>query len=137
MRNRGSITAMYTVLVDGDDHNEPIADAVRSILDGHIVLSRDLASRHHYAPIDVLQSVSRTMPDVTEVVHRRKAGQVREWMAAIRDSKDLVSVGAYVPGSNPRIDEARSKRDAIEGFLCQSSDTLCGFTDGLSALEAL
>ena len=137
VRNRGSITAMYTVLVDGDDHNEPIADAVRSILDGHIVLSRDLASRHHYPPIDVLQSVSRTMPDVTEVVHRRKAGQVREWMAAIRDSEDLVSVGAYVPGSSPRIDEARSKRDAIEGFLCQSSDMLCGFPDALSSLEAL
>ncbi len=114
VRGRGSITAMYTVLVDGDDHNEPVADAVRSILDGHIVLSRDLASRHHYPPIDILQSVSRTMPDVTEQAHRRTAGKVREWMAAIRDSEDLVSVGAYVAGSNPRIDEARSRRDAIE-----------------------
>ena len=137
VRGKGSITAMYTVLVDGDDHNEPIADAVRSILDGHIVLSRDLASRHHYPPIDVLQSVSRTMPDVTETAHRQKAGQVREWMAAIRDSEDLVSVGAYVPGSNPRIDEARSKRDAIEAFLCQSSDTLSGFTDAVQALTDL
>jgi flagellum-specific ATP synthase len=134
---RGSITAIYTVLVDGDDHNEPIADAVRSILDGHIVLSRDLASRHHYPPIDVLQSVSRTMPDVTEVAHRRKAGQVRDWMAAIRDSEDLVSVGAYVPGSNPRIDEARARQDAIASFLCQSSDTLCSFTDAIAALESL
>jgi FliI/YscN family ATPase len=134
---RGSITAMYTVLVDGDDHNEPIADAVRSILDGHIVLSRDLASRHHYPPIDILQSVSRTMPDVTEVGHRRKAGQVRDWLAAIRDSEDLVSVGAYVAGSNPRIDEARARRDAIDAFLCQSSDTLCSFPDAVAALEAL
>jgi FliI/YscN family ATPase len=137
VRDRGSITAMYTVLVDGDDHNEPIADAVRSILDGHVVLSRDLASRHHYPPIDILQSVSRTMPDVTEAEHRQNAARVRGWMAAIRDSEDLVSVGAYVEGSNPRIDEARSKRDAIEAFLCQSSDTLSGFPDAVAALGAL
>jgi len=137
VRGRGSITAMYTVLVDGDDHNEPVSDAVRSILDGHIVLSRELASRHHYPPIDILHSVSRTMPDVTTVEHRRKAGQVREWMAAIRDSEDLVSVGAYVAGSNPRIDEARARRDAIEAFLCQDAGTLCGLADSIAALEAL
>jgi len=137
VRGRGSITGMYTVLVDGDDHNEPVADAVRSILDGHVVLSRDLAARHHYPPIDILQSVSRTMPDVTAVNHRRKAGQVREWMAAIRDSEDLVSVGAYVTGSNPRIDEARAKRDLIDAFLCQDAGSLCGFTDAVAALEAL
>jgi flagellum-specific ATP synthase len=137
VRGRGSITAMYTVLVDGDDHNEPIADAVRSILDGHVVLSRDLAARHHYPPIDILQSVSRTMPDVTEAEHRQNAARVRGWMAAIRDSEDLVSVGAYVEGSNPRIDEARSKRDAIEAFLCQSSDTLSGFPDAIAALGSL
>jgi FliI/YscN family ATPase len=135
VRGRGSITAIYTVLVDGDDHNEPIADAVRSILDGHVVLSRDLASRHHYPPIDILQSVSRTMPDVTDVTHRRKAAQVREWLSIIRDSEDLVSVGAYVAGSNPRIDEARGKREAIEALLCQASDSLCGFTDAVTALE--
>ena len=137
IRGRGSITAMYTVLVDGDDHNEPIADAVRSILDGHFVLSRDLASRHHYPPIDILQSVSRTMPEVTEAPHRQRAGQVREWMAAIRDSEDLVSVGAYVAGSNPRIDEARSRRDRIDGFLRQPSDTLCGFADAVTEMAAL
>jgi FliI/YscN family ATPase len=137
VRGRGSITAMYTVLVDGDDHNEPIADAVRAILDGHIVLSRDLASRYHYPPIDVLQSVSRTMPEVTEVGHRQRAAQVREWMTLIRDSEDLVSVGAYVPGSNPRIDTAREKGEAIRQFLCQDADTLCGFTDALRAMEAL
>jgi len=137
VRGRGSITAMYTVLVDGDDHNEPIADAVRSILDGHVVLSRDLASRHHYPPIDILQSVSRTMPDVTEPAHRERAAKVREWMAAIRDSEDLVSVGAYVAGSNPRIDEARSRRDAIETFLCQRADTLCTFPDAVQQMGAL
>jgi FliI/YscN family ATPase len=137
VRGRGSITAIYTVLVDGDDHNEPIADAVRSILDGHIVLSRDLASRHHYPPIDILQSVSRTMPDVAEREHSQGAARVRAWMAAIRDSEDLVSVGAYVPGSNPRIDEAREKRDAIEAFLCQAADTLCGFPDAVAGLVEL
>src|SRR4029453_11517626 len=137
VRGRGSITAMYTVLVDGDDHNEPIADAVRSILDGHIVLSRELAARYHYPPIDVLHSVSRTMPDVTEVGHRRLAGKVREWLAAIRDTEDLVSVGAYVSGSNARVDEARARKEAIEQFLCQAADTTCGFPDALTALDAL
>ena len=137
VRGSGSITGMYTVLVDGDDHNEPIADAVRSILDGHFVLSRDLASRHHYPPIDILQSVSRTMPEVTQKGHRQKAGQVRDWMAAIRDSEDLVSVGAYVPGSNPRIDDARARRDTIEAFLRQESDMVCGFPDALTSLGAL
>jgi flagellar biosynthesis/type III secretory pathway ATPase len=77
------------------------------------------------------------MPDVTETPHRQRAGQIREWMAAIRDSEDLVSVGAYVSGSNPRIDEARSRRDAIETFLCQPSDMLCGFTDAVQQMGAL
>jgi FliI/YscN family ATPase len=137
VRGRGSITAMYTVLVDGDDHNEPIADAVRGILDGHFVLSRDLASRNHYPAIDVLKSVSRTMPDVTDAGHRAKAGTVRGWMAAIRDTEDLVSVGAYVPGANPRVDEARARSEAITAFLCQPSDTLCGFADATATLQEL
>jgi len=137
VRGRGSITALYTVLVDGDDHNEPIADAVRSILDGHIVLSRDLAQRYHYPPIDVLQSVSRTMPDVVDVNHRQLAATVRDWMAAIRDSEDLVNVGAYVEGSNPRIDQARSRQAAIKAFLCQESDALSSFPDTVEALRAL
>ncbi|HEY0872535.1 MAG TPA: FliI/YscN family ATPase [Vicinamibacterales bacterium] len=137
VRERGSITALYTVLVDGDDHNEPIADAVRSILDGHIVLSRELAQRYHYPPIDILQSVSRTMPDVVDVGHRQLAAQLRDWMAAIRDSEDLVNVGAYVEGSNPRIDVARGKQDAIRGFLCQEAEALSTFPETLEALRAL
>ena len=137
VRGSGSITGIDTVLVDGDDHNEPIADAVRAILDGHIVLSRDLATRHHYPPIDVLQSVSRTMPDVVDVAHRRQAGHVHEWLGAIRDSEDLVNVGAYVEGSNARIDQARAKRDSIEAFLCQDADTLCHFADTLEGLAGL
>jgi FliI/YscN family ATPase len=137
VRGRGSITALYTVLVDGDDHNEPIADAVRSILDGHIVLSRDLAQRHHYPPIDILQSVSRTMPDVVDVTHRQLAADVRDWMAAIRDSEDLVNVGAYVEGSNPRIDGARARQEKIRSFLCQDAGALSALPETLEALRAL
>jgi flagellum-specific ATP synthase len=134
---RGSITALYTVLVEGDDTNEPIADAVRGILDGHIVLSRDLAARNHYPAIDVLQSVSRTMPDVTDVTHRMKAGQVRGWLATARDSDDLVSVGAYVKGSNPRIDEALAKKDSVEAFLRQSVEESSSFESSVDGLAQL
>jgi FliI/YscN family ATPase len=137
LRSGGSITAIYTVLVEGDDTNEPIADAVRGILDGHIVLSRDLAARNHYPAIDILHSISRTMPDVTSVPHREKAGKVREWLATLRDSEDLVSVGAYVAGSNPRIDEALSKREVVTAFLRQPSDTASAFTDAVTSLEQL
>jgi len=137
VRGKGSITAMYTVLVDGDDHNEPISDAVRAILDGHVVLSRDLASRNHYPAIDIMPSVSRTMPQVTSVEHRVKAGQVREWLATVRDNEDLVSVGAYVPGSNARIDTALARRDAVNQFLCQPADTPGRLADAISALKAL
>jgi len=125
------------VLVEGDDTNEPIADAVRGILDGHIILSRDLAARNHYPAIDILPSISRTMPDVTDVAHRQKAGQVRQWLASLRDSEDLVSVGAYVAGSNPRIDAALERREAIGSFLCQDADTCCGFSDATAALHGL
>ncbi len=137
VRGRGSITAFYTVLVEGDDHNEPIADHVRAILDGHIVLSRDIAARNRYPAIDVLHSVSRTMPDVTTADHRVKAAQVREWLATIRDSEDLVSVGAYVTGSNPRIDEALARRDGIERFLSQPADQLTDFPHAIAALRDL
>jgi FliI/YscN family ATPase len=137
IRGRGSITALYTVLVEGDDTNEPIADAVRAILDGHIVLARDLAGRNHYPAIDVLQSVSRTMPDVTDVDHRLKAAQLRAWLSTIRDTEDLVNVGAYAPGSNPRIDAALERRDLLEDFLCQPADTTCGYADAIAALAAL
>jgi FliI/YscN family ATPase len=137
LRGGGSITGLYTVLVEGDDTNEPIADAVRAILDGHIVLSRELAGRNHYPAIDVLQSVSRTMPDVTQVEHRLKAAKLREWLSIIRDTEDLVSVGAYTPGTNPRIDGALERRDALTSFLCQPADTPCSYTDVLAALARL
>jgi len=137
VRGQGSITAFYTVLVEGDDTNEPVADNVRAILDGHIVLSRALGARNHYPAIDVLHSVSRTMPDVTTVDHRMKAGTVRDWMATIRDSEDLVSVGAYVAGSNPRIDQALSKRADVDHFLRQSADDLVSLDEARASLEAL
>lgn len=137
IRGGGSITAIYSVLVEGDDTNEPIADAVRGILDGHIVLSRDLAGRNHYPAIDILSSISRTMPQVTDQDHRRKAAQVREWMATLRDSEDLVAVGAYVKGSNPRIDTALDRRDAINAFLCQASDMRGSLPDALTSLHAI
>jgi len=137
LRGRGSITGLYTVLVEGDDTTEPIADSVRAILDGHVVLSRELAARNHYPAIDILPSVSRTMPDVTEVEHRMKAGRVRDWMATIKENEDLISVGAYVPGSNPRIDEAFAKRESIDQFLRQPADTLGPLEDAVAALKAL
>jgi flagellar biosynthesis/type III secretory pathway ATPase len=134
LRGGGGITGFYTVLVEGDDHSEPVADSVRAILDGHIVLSRELGARNHYPAIDILPSVSRTMPDVTRVEHRLKAGQVRDWMSAIKETEDLVSVGAYVPGSNPRVDDALARRERIESFLKQSSDEACTLDDSIQGL---
>jgi flagellum-specific ATP synthase len=137
LRSGGSITGFYTVLVEGDDQNDPIADSVRAIVDGHVVLSRDLGARNHYPAIDVLASVSRTMPDVTSSAHRQSAGEMREWMATLRDSEDLVSVGAYVAGSNPRIDGALARRDAIGAFLRQPAHSLVTLADSIDALRAI
>ncbi len=116
---KGSITGLYTVLVDGDDMNEPVADAVRSILDGHVVLSRNLAHANHYPAIDVLQSVSRLATEITTLDVQDAGREVRRLMAAYRDKEDLIQIGAYQPGSDPTVDAAIGKRDAIEDFLCQ------------------
>lgn len=137
VQGKGSITAIYTVLVEGDDTNEPVADNVRAILDGHVVLARALGARNHYPAIDVLQSVSRTMPDVTSPEHRLKAGQVRDWMALIRDNEDLVSVGAYLAGSSARIDAALAHREALDGFLRQPADALVELDRSVQALADL
>ena len=137
LRTGGGITGFYTVLVEGDDHSEPVADGVRAILDGHIVLSRELGARNHYPAIDILPSVSRTMPDVTRVEHRVKAGQVRDWMSAVKETEDLVSVGAYLAGSNPRVDEALAKRDRIEAFLKQPADLRVGLAESIAELQAI
>ena len=117
--SRGSITGLYTVLVDGDDFNEPISDTVRGILDGHIVLSRDLANSNHYPAIDVLASVSRVMPDLIDKEHLQKAGRIKTLMATYRESQDLINIGAYSPGSNADIDEAIEKMPAIRELLQQ------------------
>ncbi|MFO7975984.1 MAG: FliI/YscN family ATPase [Candidatus Hydrogenedentota bacterium] len=116
---QGSITGIYAVLVEGDDLNDPIGDAVRSILDGHIALSRDLATRNHYPAIDVTDSVSRCMIDVVSEEHRRLAGEVRGVLATYRDAEDLVNIGAYVEGSNPEIDRALRLMPKIRAFLQQ------------------
>ncbi|HCB94179.1 MAG TPA: flagellar protein export ATPase FliI [Selenomonas sp.] len=117
--NTGSITGIYTVLVDGDDMNEPIADAVRSILDGHIVLSRSIAAQNHFPAIDVLSSVSRVMNEVVDKSHLTASQQMRSLMAVYKDAEDLIHIGAYVKGSSAKIDEAIKKIDAINDFLCQ------------------
>ena len=127
----GSITGLYTVLVEGDDMNEPVADAVRGILDGHIVLTRELAQRGHYPAIDVLQSVSRVMPAITYPEQRAAAETLREILATYKNAEDLINIGAYVQGSNPRIDRARAKIEAVNAFLQQRSDEACGYVDTL------
>ena len=115
----GSITGVYTVLVEGDDMNDPVADSVRSMLDGHIVLSRDLASRGQFPAVDVLESISRVMLDVTGEEHQKAAEKMRQLMAVHRDAEDLVNIGAYVKGSNPEIDEALRQMPKIREFLKQ------------------
>lgn len=117
----GTITGLYTVLVDGDDFNEPIADAVRSILDGHVVLSRSLAHAGHYPAIDVLQSVSRLTGEVTSPDVQEAGRRLRSLLAALREKDDLISIGAYVAGTDPLVDEGLVKREAITGFLRQAA----------------
>lgn len=115
----GSITGLYTVLVEGDDLDDPIADSARSILDGHIVLSRRLAERNHFPAIDVLQSASRVMPAVIDPDHQNWAARMREWLALYRQIEDLINIGAYVKGANPKLDQAVFLNDRINAFLRQ------------------
>lgn len=133
----GSITGLYTVLVEGDDVTEPIADAARSILDGHIVLSRRIADRNMYPAIDVLASKSRVMIDVVSREHRQCAGEFLGLLAAYREAEDLISIGAYVPGTNPRVDRAMHLRDRMIGFLCQQIDESVSFAASSTALAEI
>ena len=117
--DKGSITGLYTVLVEGDDLNEPISDTVRGILDGHIVLSRAIANSNHYPPIDILGSVSRVMPDIVTEGHMKAFGSVKNMIAVYREAEDLINIGAYKQGANPEIDRAVALHPAIQGFLRQ------------------
>jgi FliI/YscN family ATPase len=133
----GSITGLYAVLVEGDDLNEPVADAARSVLDGHLILSRALANRGHYPAIDPLGSVSRVMGDVVTPEHRRAAARLASLLAVHREAEDLVNVGAYVRGANPEIDAALAARPAIHEFLRQEKSEGAEFGETVRRLESL
>jgi type III secretion protein N (ATPase) len=134
---KGSITAIYTVLVEGDDMNEPVADEVRSILDGHVILSRRLASAYHYPAIDVLESVSRVMGNVVDDSHKTAAGKVRDMLARYRDTELLIRIGEYKKGSDPATDEAIEKNKAINDFLKQKLSEKSTYQDALEGLKKL
>lgn len=133
--DKGSITGLYTVLVEGDDFNEPISDTVRSILDGHVGLSRRLAALNQYPAVDMLDSISRLMVDITEPEHQELAAKVREIVATYRESEDLINIGAYVKGSSPKIDYAISKIDKINQFFRQAISDQCDFDESLGQLS--
>jgi flagellum-specific ATP synthase len=131
---KGSITGIYTVLVDGDDMNEPIADAVRSILDGHIVLSRSLASQNHYPAIDVLGSVSRVMTEIVDREHLASAQRLRALLATYQNAEDLINIGAYAAGSNPEIDVAIKNIGAVKNFLRQEVEEKTSMPETIKTL---
>ena len=137
MTDNGSITGFYTVLVDGDDMNEPIADAVRSILDGHIVLSRKLAHRGQYPAIDTLQSVSRVMPDIIDTDHFRRTQVFNEILATYKEAEELINIGAYVRGSNPQIDHAISKITDLRQYLKQNMTEIALYEESLARLNEI
>lgn len=133
----GTITALYTVLVDGDDMNEPVTDTVRGILDGHIVLSRKLASQNHYPAIDVLQSVSRVMTNICEKDHVDRSNRIKDLMATYRESEDLINIGAYRKGTNKKIDSAVEKHESIEAFVTQGMHEKYSFEEIKTQMESL
>lgn len=134
---KGSITGLYTVLVDGDDFNEPITDTARSILDGHIMLNRKLAHKNHYPAIDVLQSISRCMSSITDKEHKKAAGMLKNVMATYAEAEDLINIGAYRKGSNPNVDFAISKNDAVNKFLLQQTEEKFDFDEIIAKLEQI
>ncbi len=135
--DKGSITGLYTVLVDGDDFNEPITDTARSILDGHIMLNRKLAHKNHYPAIDVLQSISRCMSQIATSDHKKAAGKLKNVLATYSDAEDLINIGAYKKGSNPNIDYAIEKIDAVNEFLMQATDEKFSFEEEVESLQTL
>ena len=135
--SNGSITGLYTVLVDGDDFNEPITDTARSILDGHIMLNRKLAHKNHYPAIDILQSISRCMSQISAKEHKKAASKLKNVLATYNEAEDLINIGAYKNGSNPAIDYSISKIEAVNEFLRQEVDEKVDFEDSIALLEAL
>ncbi len=133
--DKGSITGLYTVLVDGDDFNEPITDTARSILDGHIMLNRALAQKNHYPAIDVLQSISRVMSAIADKDHKTAAGKMKNVLATYNEAEDLINIGAYKNGSNKNIDYAIEKIDQVNEFLLQETHTKYDFEEEVEALE--
>ena len=135
--DKGSITGLYTVLVDGDDFNEPITDTARSILDGHIMLSRKLGHKNHYPAIDILQSISRVMSAIATKEHKEAAGKLKNVMATYNEAEDLINIGAYKSGSNKEIDYAIRKINAVNAFLCQQTDEKFLFDEEIEMLQQL
>jgi flagellum-specific ATP synthase len=133
----GSITAFYTVLMEGDDQQDPLVDAVRSLLDGHVVLSRALAAEGWYPPVEILDSISRLMPSVTQPAHREHAALLRKLMAVYARSEDLVRIGAYKPGADPELDRALRAREAMRAFMTQDAGEQVRFNDCARRLSAL
>jgi len=137
MSGNGSITGLYTVLVDGDDFNEPITDTARSILDGHIMLSRKLGHKNHYPAIDILQSISRCMSTIVDKEHKTLAGKLKNVLATYNEAEDLINIGAYKNGSNKNIDYAISKIDAVNEFLRQETEEQFDFDEEIQLLKKL
>lgn len=133
----GSITGLYTVLVDGDDMNEPITDTARSILDGHIMLNRKLAHQNHYPAIDVLQSISRCMSQIVNKEHKTLAGKLKNVLATYNEAEDLINIGAYKSGSNRNIDYAIEKIEAVNEFLMQDVDSKYDYEEAVGMLREL
>jgi flagellum-specific ATP synthase len=133
----GSITGLFTVLVEGDDHNEPVADAVRSILDGHIVMERAIAERGRYPAVNVLKSVSRTMPDCVADEARPDVDRARRLMAKFAEMEELIQLGAYRPGASPAVDEAIAYQPSLEAFLAQDRGESSSLEEGYAALARI
>jgi flagellum-specific ATP synthase len=137
LANSGSVTGLFTVLVEGDDHNEPIADAVRGILDGHIVMERGIAERGRYPAVNVLRSISRTMPGCVPVPVRPVLNKARELLSVFADMEELIRLGAYRKGSDPKVDRAIAINPALEVFLSQQREERTSIADGYVMLEAI
>ena len=135
--NRGTITGLYTVLVEGDDSNEPIADALRSLLDGHINLTRDLAMENHFPAVDVLSSISRVMDDIIDDKHKQNARRLKQILATYRKAEDLINIGAYIAGSNPKIDYAIKMFGDITNYLRQTIEETVNIEDSITQMDAM